>query len=393
MRRGTVPPGVPLLPPSRPAPDGAAGFRPGAPLPLPAPARGRIARGTESTRIGPRLGDGMWRGESAGVRWRRRAVTIPALFLLTAIHTALLPLLLASGLLLDVARRRPLLLCRFHLTIWSCFALHCVGLLALGPWWLIGVVTRMDTARWRAWHRVLEHWWSRKLIGVARVFYGLKVEIEDADVAAPGPSAILMRHASILDTLLPNVALADRRHRMQMRIIKKRELLWDPCVDLVSSRVPRTFVARGGGAREDDLEAVRELTAGMGEREAVVIFPEGTRWTPEKQAEVLGKLRVRHPEAAERAARLRHVLPVRPAGTQALLDERPDLDVVFCAHTGLEGASKLEDFVRGTLLGRTWKIKFWRVPRHEVPAEPEAQRVWLDAWWRRVDEWIDANRA
>jgi 1-acyl-sn-glycerol-3-phosphate acyltransferase len=373
-----------------------AGVGAGPRLPLPAPARVRIARGTEpSPRVegASRQGDGMWRGEGWGPRWRRRAITIPALIVLAAVHTALLPLLLASGLVLDVARRRPLLLCRFHLTIWSCFALHIVGLTALGIWWLAGVGARMDLRRWRAFHARLEHWWSCQVVGVARLFYGLKVVVEDADVADPGPSVILLRHTSIIDTMLPMAVLGGPGRRMQMRTVKKRELLWDPCVDLVSSRLPRAFVTRGGGGRECDLAALRELVGGMSEREAVVIFPEGTRFTPEKQAEVLGKLRVRQPEAAVRAAQLRHVLPVRPAGIMALLEHRSDLDVVFCAHTGLEGASRLEDFVRGTLLGRTWRIRFWRVPRHEVPQDPDAQRIWLDSWWQRVDDWIEANRA
>jgi hypothetical protein len=108
---------------------------------------------------------------------------------------------------------------------------------------------------------------------------------------------------------------------------------------------------------------------------------------------VLGKLQTRDPAAAERAAALRHVLPIRSAGTLAVLEERPDLDVVFCAHTGLEGASRLDDFVAGALLRRTWKIKFWRVPRAEVPIEREARLAWLDAWWRQIDDWIHIHRS
>jgi 1-acyl-sn-glycerol-3-phosphate acyltransferase len=335
----------------------------------------------------------MWRGESALDRWRRRALSVPGLVLFTAIHTALLPLLLLHGAFADLLRRRPLLLCRFHLTIWSCLAWHCVGVALLGIWWLIGKALRMDQRRWRAWHVLLEGFWADRMIGIARVFYGLRLEVEGAELARPGPVLILMRHASVVDTMLPSALLGRRPHRMLMRIIKKRELLWDPCVDLVSHRVPRTFVRRGRGSTDKELEAIRTLTHGMAADDGLVIFPEGTRFSDKKRAEVLGKLEARDPAAAERAEALRHVLPIRSAGTLAVLEERPDVDVVFCAHTGLEGASRLEDFVAGALLRRTWRIQFWRVPRAEVPVEREARIAWLEAWWRQIDEWIHNHRS
>jgi 1-acyl-sn-glycerol-3-phosphate acyltransferase len=131
----------------------------------------------------------------------------------------------------------------------------------------------------------------------------------------------------------------------------------------------------------------------MGPHDVVVIFPEGTRFTPEKQTEVMAKLAVRMPETAAWAARLRHVLPPRPVGTLSLLEARPDIDVVFCAHTGLEESNRLEDLINGSLLGRTVKAKFWRVPRAEVPLARDERVAWLHAWWERVDRWIDENRA
>src|SRR5690606_37777878 len=104
-----------------------------------------------------------------------------------------------------------------------------------------------------------------------RVFYGLEVEVEGDEVVRPGPVLILMRHASIVDTMLPGALLSGPRHRMGVRIVKKRELLWDPCVDVVSSRLPRAFVRRGSGAVERELEVLGQLTAGMGQGDAVII--------------------------------------------------------------------------------------------------------------------------
>jgi 1-acyl-sn-glycerol-3-phosphate acyltransferase len=374
------PPGVPL-PPRRfargttPAP---VALEPASSLSLPAAA--------------PAPSDGMWH-ERWTTRWARRAVTIPGLFVATALVLAALPLLLLHAVVSDVVRRRPLLLCRFHMTIASTFVWHCIGVIAVSAWWVIGRARGMKGARWIAWHGLLEGWWAGKLVGIARLWYRMKVEVEDADEVAPGPTLILMRHASIVDTMLPSAVLGKPGLRMQMRIVKKRELLWDPCVDLVSSRVPRAFVRRGSGAPERELDAIRHLAGGMGAADAIVIFAEGTRFSPEKQAEVLARLRVKAPEAAERAARLRHVLPARPAGTLALLEHCPDMDVVVCAHTGLEGASRLGDFARGTLLDRTLKMKFWRIPRRAIPDTREGRLEWLEHVWRAVDCWVDTHRA
>lgn len=337
-------------------------------------------------------GDGMWRGESLGARWRRRAITIPGLYLAFLLYSAAFPLCLVYALASDLLRRSPLMRCRFHLTMWSVLFWHAMGVVTVAIWWLYGKACRMDERRWRTWHAGLESWWSHKLIGIARLFYGLRVEVEGVEAVSPGPALLLLRHASIVDTMLPMGYLGGPARGVLMRIVKKRELLWDPCVDLVSSRVPRAFVVRRSGNVDRELEVMCALTDGMDDDDVVALFPEGTRYTAEKQAEILAKLKVRDPALAARAGRLRHVLPVRPAGTMALLDRRRDMDVVFCAHTGLEGASRLEDFLSGSLLGRVWKVKMWRVPRSQVPDEPAARLAWLEGEWARVDEWIDRNR-
>ncbi|MEM9491267.1 MAG: 1-acyl-sn-glycerol-3-phosphate acyltransferase, partial [Myxococcota bacterium] len=177
------------------------------------------------------------------------------------------------------------------------------------------------------------------------------------------------------------------------RIVKKHQLLWDPCVDGISHRLPRTFVKRGSGDPEREFERLRTLAQGMGERDGLWIYPEGTRFTPDKQRRVLARLRDRHPEAAQRAARLTCTLPPRPGGTLALLDHCPGMDVVFCAHTGLEGANRLENLIRGSLLDQTVKVQFWRVPAAEIPAGDEERMAWMHEWWERIDRWVVANQS
>jgi 1-acyl-sn-glycerol-3-phosphate acyltransferase len=359
---------------------------------------GRMARGTTRVEIPlvadplGRDGDGMWQRESCAVRWGRRAITIPGLFLITALYAALLPLLLVYSAAADAVHRRPLLLCRFHLVMWSILFMHCVGLAALAPWWLIGRALRLRRDDWRHFHRALESWWAAKTLGIACLFYGTRYVAEDAHVIAPGPVVLLSRHASTLDTILPLRMLGRGPLRMILRIVQKRELLWDPCVDVMAHRLPRTFVRRGSGQVGNEIERLERLCEGMGSHDVVLIFPEGTRFTPAKQAEVLAKLAVKAPDAAVLAARLKNVLPPRPLGTLALLEARTDMDVVFCAHTGLEDANRIDDLVNGSLLGKTVRVKFWRVPRSDVPYGREERTAWLHAWWERVDQWIEANR-
>jgi 1-acyl-sn-glycerol-3-phosphate acyltransferase len=337
-------------------------------------------------------GDGMWQPEPAARRWGRRALTIPGLVLGTSLYLAAMPVLLLHGAISDAVHRRPLLLCRFHLTLWSILLWHCIGAGSLGLWWLIGKARRLDPVAWRHFHRRLEAWWSDKTLNIATVFYGTRFEVEDAAVASPGPVLILMRHASTLDTILPAKLLGRGPGGLMMRIVIKRELLWDPTVDLMCHRVPRTFIRRGSHRPGAELDRMVRLTDGMDHDDALVIFPEGTRFSPAKQAEIVSRLGRRDPEAAARAARLHNVLPPRPLGTMALLDARPEMDVVFCAHTGFEGANRLEDIVGGSLLHRTVKVKFWRVPRAEVPVAAADRIAWLQTWWERVDQWIEKNR-
>jgi 1-acyl-sn-glycerol-3-phosphate acyltransferase len=177
-----------------------------------------------------------------------------------------------------------------------------------------------------------------------------------------------------------------------MRIVQKRELLWNPVVDVASSRMPRAFIQRGSGDVKGPIANMQHLLRGITTNEAMVVFPEGSRFTEAKKKKVIEKIARRDPEAAARAQKLQSVLPIRPAGTMALLETRPDMDVVFMAHTGLEGANKLEDFVAGALYQRKLRMKFWRVPATEIPADSAGRLGWLESEWRKVDQWIVEHR-
>jgi 1-acyl-sn-glycerol-3-phosphate acyltransferase len=200
----------------------------------------------------------------------------------------------------------------------------------------------------------------------------------------------MMRHASLADTLLPTV-LVLRRHKIRLRYVLKRELLWDPALDVAGNVLPNYFVDRGSTDAAAEVDRVRSLGVGLGERDGVLIYPEGTRFTEEKRERIIEILRHRFPHLVARAEALRGVLAPRQAGVLALLEA--GTDVVVCAHVGLDGLSHVKRVWRGGLVGVIVKVAFWRIVASEIPAGDEARIDWLFAQWRLVDDWVCNHRS
>ena len=134
---------------------------------------------------------------------------------------------------------------------------------------------------------------------------------------------------------------------------------------------------------------MRRLTDDLGPDEGVFIYPEGTRFTPERQRRALDRIR-RHGDAdlVARAERLRHVLPPRLGGTMALLERRPARTRSSASTVGFDGIRSFHDFLGGGLIDRTIEVEFWRVPAAHIPEDRDAQIDWLYDHWSRVDEWV-----
>src|SRR5690606_22795993 len=147
------------------------------------------------------------------------------------------------------------------------------------------------------------------------------------DDSGPGegdrPLIVLSRHAGPGDALiLVHHLLTD--HRRRPRVVMKAALQLDPCIDIVANRMPNAFVSPGGRAAED----IGRLAAGLGPRDALVLFPEGGNFTPERRRRAIRRLtRLRRAREAERAARMRNMMPPRPGGVLAALESAPTADV------------------------------------------------------------------
>ncbi len=326
--------------------------------------------------------------------WLRRPLTVSSWLLLSTVALVLSPVgLLVAGAISVVARdRRPLILARVLLAY---FARELVTLLACGGIWLVtGAGRLMHTRRVEEWHWRLLASFVQGVAGSTRGALGIEVAEDasmeaDAALRGTGPLIVFSRHAGPADTMLLIDRLLACFHR-RPSVVFKQAIALDPSVDLLAHRLPHAVLDPDDGpACERRIETTtRELEA----RGVLVLFPEGGNFTPERRRRAISHLRRKgHDEVAETADQLTHVLPPRPLGALAALHARSDADVIFAAHTGLGLAAYPREIWRQMPVGRTLRTRMWLVPRVEVPEGPDEQARWLTAWWRRIDEWIDAQ--
>jgi 1-acyl-sn-glycerol-3-phosphate acyltransferase len=316
---------------------------------------------------------------------RRRIITICIYAASWLLLVLLSPLWIPLGILIGLARRRSFVLLR--LLLFGCFYLG-FELMALVLIAGVFLLYRAD-ARASALYR-LQAWWATINLKVAQRLLGLEIVVEGAENAVPGPSILLIRHASILDTLLPCV-FVQRPYGLRVRYVLKQELLFDPCIDLVGNALPNYFVDRTGDTPKE-LEGLRALVSNIG-TDSVLIFPEGTRFSDEKRRRALEKLKSQGSPLCDSAHALTRVLPPKPGGVLTLLDALPGIDCVFFAHTGLESFAKIKDLLSGEVVGSKVRIRLWRVSSQEIPAETDRRLRWLYSQWSKIDAHVKDRNA
>jgi 1-acyl-sn-glycerol-3-phosphate acyltransferase len=306
--------------------------------------------------------------------------------------TLLSPLVLAAAVLVDsalwVRRRKPWMAVRLAAMGWWFLFGELRGLAGLAAIYLVtgGPLGRRSLARRRLVYGLRIHWCRSNLAGV-RALFGVRIEVEGLELAGPGPEIVLIRHASIIDNALPD-AVIGHAHGLGLRFVLKRELEMLPVFDIGGRWVPTIFVRRASTDPAREVESLKQLARDLGEGEGVLIYPEGTRYTPEKLASAQQAIAERQPEIAALAARLHNVLPPRLGGPLALLDEGGGADVVVCGHVGLDGFQYIRDIWSGGLVGTTVRVRFWRYPASEVPAGHDDRVAWLYERWQILDDWV-----
>ncbi len=343
--------------------------------------------------------------ETFARRWLRRVLTYTLVYASLLLLILSLPVWLPVALIVDAVRK----------TSWSATRAFCfVGWYLIGQsWGLIGCFLiwlfsgvwagsrnhrsgrnhrlGMGRQRFIDWMFWIEFAWVRFLGDGAVWIWGMRPEIEFAYEFGERPVILLVRHASIIDTLIPLLYVCAPLN-LRLRYVMKRELEWDPCIDLTVNRLPHLFVRRGSGDARKEIRAIGKLVEDVGPREGVVIFPEGTRYSEEKKARILKRLEDSgQDEILEWARGYQRVLPPRMGGPLALLKSNPGADVVFCAHTGLEKAASFKESFNGGFVGAVVYMRFWGVAFEDIPEGDDARQKWLLEEWKKVDEFILAH--
>ncbi|MCU1392915.1 MAG: hypothetical protein JWM34_1343 [Ilumatobacteraceae bacterium] len=312
---------------------------------------------------------------------------MPGVFALAALLTLTIPLWVPATIVVDGVRLRFRLPTARLLAFGVCWSwLEVAGVTGAFGLWLTG--RRRNAAA----HYELQRWWAAHLLSSLERTCGIHVEADHVDALQPGPAILFVRHASLADSLVSAHVVVNLAH-LQPRFVLKRELLMDPCLDIVGQRVPNHFLDRGTNDSAPELAAVRALVSDLGPDDVGIIFPEGTRANPRKRTAALAKIAERDPARAERLAGLQHLLPPRPSGAHAMVCGAPRADVVFAWHIGFEGLDSFSGILR-SLNRRLGPIRFVarRVAAADVPHD-DAFGPWLDEQWLRMDAEVGAALA
>lgn len=344
----------------------------------------------------------------------RRLLFVPLVVVISGALAALTPAVALLTVAFNLMRRRTspgqvrrsrLLRIAWLGLIWSAGE-TAVLTVFLGLWFASGFGGRLDTEPYQARHYAVIRWFLDLIYRAARRACGLRVTVtgpreagrRQAGLTGDRPLIVLSRHAGPGDSLLLIhylLTVCERRPR----VVMKATLQLDPSVDVLANRLPNAFLHRSAkagtrtGSRQRT-EQIRRLAAGMRERSALVIFPEGGNWTPLRWHRAIDRLgRGDRPDLTERAAAMPNVLPPRAAGALSALAACPRADVIFVAHTGLERLVSVRDVWRGLQADMEIRARWWRVPAASVPrlASRDTQVTWLYDWWQRIDAWIAAQ--
>ena len=327
-----------------------------------------------------------------GVWALRRLVITPAVIVLTVVVWITLPAwLIVAAVVSPVlpGRWRALRLLWVLMLYLTCETL--LLLVMLGLWFSSGLGRWVRTPYFEGIHYDLVQGVTWVFFGEARRVLALRIETDGPTPDAhPGvPILVACRHAGPGDSLTLIHALMHWYARAP-RVVLKDTLAWDPVVDVLLNRIPARFIDPSG----DDVERhITELARGLDGDDAFVIFPEGGNFTPGRRQRGIDRLRRLGMEGmARRAEAMTHVLAPRPGGFIAALDGAPDADVVLVAHTGLDHMLTMRDVWRELPMDKVLVMRWWQVPREEIPDGREERIEWLFGWWERIDEWVEANR-
>lgn len=241
-------------------------------------------------------------------------------------------------------------------------------------------------------HYELLHRLLGRLYRTSRHNFNLEIALPSPARELPqGPMILASRHAGPGDSfLLVYGLLAVARHHP--RVVLSRLLTLDPFIDILLRRTPNCFVGLDQDERRHVPERIAAIAGTLGPQDALVIFPEGRKFTTARRSRLIERLRARRGKLLPTARRLEHVLPPRSSGLFAAIDAAPPgTEVAFLAHTGLDWIESARDAWAAVPLSVPVETTWWTVPVEAVPADAEEREKWLRAQWLRMDGWIEQH--
>lgn len=324
----------------------------------------------------------------------RRVVIAPVVLAICLVLIVLSPALLVLAGVIDLFLPgnswRSLRLVAFCATY---LVFEAVGIVWMFVLWLASGFGLAMRSEWmQKLHYGFMKWQLKQVNGAARAFFRLRIFIEDRPKPTPGPVLVFSRHAGPGNSLMLVGTLMIGYHR-RPRIVMLAKLQWDPLYDMLGNRLPNRFIQHDPKSRDLYIKAIADLAQGMSDRDAFVLFPEGHDFTHHLRLRAIAHLRGKGFRGeADKAERMRNVLPPRHRGTMAAIGAAPEADVVFVAHTVLEDIGSFRDLWSRIPFPGPIRSRYWRLPPSEVPSGEQEQIDWLYAWWARIDQWIGERR-
>jgi 1-acyl-sn-glycerol-3-phosphate acyltransferase len=325
----------------------------------------------------------------------RRCVIAPLVVALAGLVWFTLPLWLIGAAAISPivpGRLRPLRFFWVVIVYLTCEALLLV--VTFGLWIASGFGWKLRTPYFEGIHYDLVQGTMWVFFREARRVLRLRIESEGPGPLehAGRPILVCCRHAGPGDSFVLIHTLMAWYGR-EPRVVLKDTLAWDPMISVVLNRIPARFITPNPGPAENLEAQIAELATGLDGNDAFVIFPEGGNFTPQRRQRAIDRLRKLGMERmAQRAEQMIHVLAPRPGGFLAALDAAPDADVVLVAHTGLDHMVTVGEVWRELPMDKRIIMRWWQIPRSEIPAGRDERIEWLFGWWERIDTWIDENR-
>jgi 1-acyl-sn-glycerol-3-phosphate acyltransferase len=243
-------------------------------------------------------------------------------------------------------------------------------------------------------YREKTHWvqrvWADYLFRTTKYILGVKFHVHSGYEFGDRKIILAARHTSVGDTFMPLV-FASIPYQKKLGFVMKKELEWDPAIDFAVSHLDHIFITRGSVDAATEIAQVGML-AKSAELDGVVIFPEGTRFTQKKWNQVRRSMEENgNEELADWMDANPNVLPPRPGGFLALLENNEEADVVFLAHRGFENARTFRDVVNGSFAGSDLHIKYWGIKFEDVPNDESERRTWIMENWEIVNDFTSSD--